>query len=168
MENLEQWIAVQRSELVGKLGKAEDAYQQLGAEIQKYRIRIAAIDAAIGAEETTDNTTSSPSMAEDLDEHGPFTPVKDYWKPILQVLGDLGGRGNRTKVIKLVGEKMKGILTPADYGKVKTGHIRWSNRVAWQASQMRTAETGYIKSGSPRGLWEITEEGRNWLNDKRN
>lgn len=167
MDNIDQWIAAQRVELVGKLGQAEQEYQKLAVEIQKFRTRIAAIDAAIGETEESTTSASSPVEVEDLDEQGPFTPVRDYWKPILQVLVDLGGRGNRTKVIELVGEKMKGVLLPADYARLKTGHIRWSNRVAWQASQMRNAEIGYIKSGSHRGLWEISEAGRKWLNDKR-
>jgi hypothetical protein len=33
--------------------------------------------------------------------------------------------------------------------------------VAWQASNMRAR--GFIKKGSARGLWEITDEGRKWL-----
>jgi cell division septal protein FtsQ len=169
MDDLDQWIAARRAELVEKLGQAEQAYQQLGAEIQKYRTRIAAIDAAIGDKATITKATNSLVGVEGLDENGPFTPVRDYWKPILQVLVEMGGRGHSSKVKDLVGEKMKNVLLPADYGKLPgTGHLRWRNRVAWQASQMRSAETGYIKSGSPRGLWEITEEGRRWLNDMRN
>jgi hypothetical protein len=46
--------------------------------------------------------------------------------------------------------------------------VRWRNRVAWQASQMRSPETGLIKPDSHRGIWEITAEGRRWLDDKSN
>ena len=40
----------------------------------------------------------------------------------------------------------------------------FNNRVAWQASNMRAR--GFIKKGSVRGLWEITDEGRKWLDDQ--
>jgi len=164
MDETNQLLAARRAALSGELSQKELTYQQLGVEIQKLRTRITAINAAIGDTEET----SAQGKVEDLGENGPFTPVKEYWKPILQVLVGLGGRGNRTQVIERVGEKMSGVLTPADYGKLPgTGHVRWSNRVAWQASQMRTSETGFIKSGSTRGWWEITEAGRKWLNDNR-
>jgi restriction endonuclease Mrr len=61
---------------------------------------------------------------------------------------------------------METILTPADYGKLpKSGWIRWQNRVAWQASNMRAQ--GLIKNNSPRGIWEIADAGRKWLDDNK-
>jgi hypothetical protein len=169
MDEFDLGLAARREKYVEQLSQVEQTFLQLQAEIQNYRGKIAAIDTLIGGAETTMKTTSSRTEVEDLDEHGPFTPVKDYWRPVLRVLVELGGRGHRTKVIELVGEKMKDVLTPADFGRLpKTGHIRWRNRVAWQASQMRSQETGFIKSNSHRGIWEITEEGRKWLDDKRN
>lgn len=166
---MEQELTALREQYVEQLGKAEQAFQRLQAEIQQYRSKIAAIDTLTGGPETSSKATSSPAVVDDLDEHGPFTPVRDYWRPILKVLVDLGGRGHRTKVMDLVGEKMKYVLLPADYGKLpKTGHLRWRNRVAWQASQMRSSETGLIKADSHRGIWEITADGRKWLDDKSN
>jgi len=96
---------------------------------------------------------------------GIFTPVQAYWKPILRALIEMGGRGRREKVMDIVGQKMSGVLTPADYGTLSDSNvIRWRNRVAWQASNMRAR--GFIKKGSVRGLWEITDEGRKWLDDQ--
>jgi hypothetical protein len=169
MDEFDLGLAARREKYVEQLSQVEQTYMRLQAEIQNYRSKIAAIDTLIGGTETITKTANSQTEAKNLDEHGPFTPVKDYWKPILQVLVELGGRGHRSKVIAMVGEKMKNVLMPADLGRLpKTGHIRWRNRVAWQASQMRSSETGFIKSDSHRGIWEITEEGRKWLDDKRN
>jgi restriction endonuclease Mrr len=76
----------------------------------------------------------------------------------------MSGRGRRERVIDLVGKKMKDIFTPADSKKLpESKYIRWENRVAWQASNMR--REGYIKKDSPRGIWEITDAGRKWLDD---
>jgi restriction system protein len=81
-----------------------------------------------------------------------------------QTLVELGGRGRREQVIELVGQKMQNVLRPADYEKLpQSSFIRWENRVAWQASNMR--REGYIKNDSPRGIWEITDAGRKWLDD---
>ena len=60
-------------------------------------------------------------------------------------------------------------VTDADKVKLpKSGYSRWRNRVAWQASQMRSVELGFIKNDSRRGIWEITEAGRKWLDDNSN
>src|SRR5262249_50312095 len=95
-----------------------------------------------------------------------FTPTKAYWRPLLQTLVELGGRGRRERVTAIVGEKMKEILTRADRGRLPTSnYIRWENRVAWQASNMR--RDGIMKDDSPRGIWEITDAGRKWLDDNK-
>jgi len=162
-------LAALRVQYAGQLAGAEQSYQQLQSKIQEYRIKIAAIDTLIGDSDTGAKSAPALPQASVAEDHGDFTPVKAYWRPILQVLVELGGRGHRTKVIDLVGEKMKGVLTPADYGKLpKSGYSRWRNRVAWQASQMRGAELGLIKNDSRRGMWEIADEGRKWLGDNSN
>lgn len=80
----------------------------------------------------------------------------------------MGGSGERLKVVDAVGQKMQAILKPADHGLLpKSGWKRWRNRVMWQASNMRQPEQGLIKKGSPRGIWEITDAGRKWLDDNK-
>ena len=61
---------------------------------------------------------------------------------------------------------MNGILTAADRKKLpQANFIRWENRVAWQVSNMR--KEGFVSTASSRGVWEITEAGRKWLDDNR-
>lgn len=51
------------------------------------------------------------------------------------MLVETGGSEERGKIVNAVGEKMKGILKPADYGELpKSGWKRWCNRAAWQAT----------------------------------
>jgi hypothetical protein len=115
----------------------------------------------------TPGDSGAMAEAEVEDSELEFTHPSEYWIPILKTLVELGGRSRREKVIQMVGEKMSGILKPADYGRLPgTGHTRWKNRVAWQASNMRTIHA-YIKQGSPRGVWEITPAGREWLKDNQ-
>ncbi len=161
METMNQQLLALREQYVSQLDEAEVKFKKLQAEIVALRGRVSAIDTLTSGDTELDGDTEEP-IPDDGEDLGLFTPRQDYWKPILQVLVEMGGRGRRGRVIAAVGEKMKGILKPADYGKLpKSGWVRWSNRVAWQASEMRAQ--GYIHNASPRGIWEITDVGRKWL-----
>jgi len=166
MESMEQQLAVQRTKYLAELQQTEAAAKQLRTKAEELRRKLGAIDTLLGDAETSASefpTEAEPSGTDVSD--GVFTPVQAYWKPILQSLVEMGGRGRREKVMDAVGQKMSGVLTPADYGTLSDSNvIRWRNRVAWQASNMRAR--GFIKKSSTRGLWEITDEGRKWLDDK--
>jgi hypothetical protein len=163
METMNQQLLDLRGQLAQQLTEAEEESRKLQARITEWRGKIAAIDTLTGESQTEINPENQLEI-DDSNEDGVFTPREAYWKPILRVLTETGGRSKRLKVIDAVGLKMKDILTPADYGKLpKSGWTRWRNRVAWQASEMR--QQGYIKNHSPRGVWEITDAGRKWLDD---
>jgi hypothetical protein len=143
--------------------KAEEEAKSLQFKISEWRGKIAAIDTLTRGPESDAESEVDDECR--LPDDGTFTPTHAYWRPILQTLVESGGRGKCGRVIAAVGEKMKGILTPADYGRLpKSGWTRWENRVAWQASNMRTQ--GLIRNNSPRGIWEIADDGRKWLDDK--
>src|SRR5579859_1383712 len=161
LQQLESWKKSLSTDLIS----LETQLEQLRREIAQRKEKISAIDKLIAPANTPD-TSSPPEMIEDLvDEIYPhFAPIRAYWGPILEALVELGGRGRREKVIESVGKKMKEILTKADYQKLPTSnYIRWENRVAWQASNMR--RDGFISKNSRRGVWEITDAGRKWLDD---
>jgi hypothetical protein len=166
MDEMTQQLITQRGKFATELEQTEEASQKLRTRAEELRKKINAIDTLIGTDEQAEEVHAEDHPREDNAQlDGVFTPVKEYWRPILQSLVEMGGRGRREKVIESVGQKMKGILTPADYEMLADSPvIRWRNRVAWQASNMRSQ--GFIKKGSPRGLWEITDEGRKWLDDK--
>lgn len=154
-----------RAKAVDDLANDEQQMRLLQARISKLRSTIAAIDTIMGGPDSDDDDDSNVAESED-ENGGEFTPVFAYWRPILETLVAMGGRGKRGEVVNAVGEKMKEMLKPADYGKLpKSGWVRWRNRVAWQASNMRQPEQGLIKDDSPRGIWEITDAGRKWLDD---
>ena len=108
-------------------------------------------------------TNGSSSVVSAFQEKN-FTPVNAYWRPILEVLVEFGGKAERLKIVDAVGQKMKNILTPADYEELPNTHeVRWRNRVIWQASNMR--QRGFIGKVA-RGIWGITPAGQKWLGDK--
>jgi hypothetical protein len=162
-EKMHQELMSWRASLLGEVNELESQLQQIRFAILEKREKVTAIDRLVGHTEP-----ESPRIEEvvDLLSEGIFTPTKAYWRPLLQTLVELGGRGRRDQIIEQVGQKMQNILRPADYEKLpQSSFIRWENRVAWQASNMR--REGLIKNNSPRGLWEITDAGRRWLEENR-
>lgn len=81
-----------------------------------------------------------------------------YEKPILLELLERGGRGASRDVTEAVGVRVAGQLTERDSEMLTSGEIRWRARVHF--TRLRMKERGLIKTGSPRGVWELTEKGR--------
>ena len=86
------------------------------------------------------------------------TPEEAYRRPILEALYELGGRAPVADVLRLVEGKMKSILSEVDYQKIPTGAIRWRNVAMWERHELVKKE-GLLKSGSPKGFWELSDKG---------
>lgn len=95
---------------------------------------------------------------------GSILPEHEYWLPILQILVEEGGAARANDVITAVGELVADRLTEADHEPLKIGEVRWRNRVRFARLRMR--ERGLLKEDSPKGVWEITDEGRRYFNER--
>jgi len=167
-KKMHQELLSWRTSLAGEITGLEAQLQQIRSALAEKQAKVSAIDSLIGQNDgLIRQPPARPTPAKDvtdLFEDRVFTPTKAYWRPLMQALVELGGRGTRERVIEMVGEKMKNVLHPADYRKLpQSSFVRWENRVAWQASNMR--REGYLKNNSPRGIWEITDAGRKWLEE---
>jgi hypothetical protein len=89
---------------------------------------------------------------------GTLLPESEYELPILRFLQERGGRAPSREVVEAVGKTLSGRLTDLDRGALKSGDIRWENRVAFV--RLRLIERGELTKGSPRGTWEISDKGR--------
>lgn len=97
---------------------------------------------------------------------GKRTARQAFRIPILEAIIELGGKGNVDDILKKVAIKMKGTLKPVDYEKLDSGiMIRWQNTAQWERYVM--VQDGLLRSDSPRGIWEITEEGKRFLKNNR-
>jgi hypothetical protein len=92
---------------------------------------------------------------------GTILPEEEYMLPLLEVLRQLGGRAPAREVVEEVGQRLAGRLTTVDKEIVQSGGVRWRNRV--QFARLRLIDRGFLKKNSPRGLWEITKEGENYI-----
>ena len=92
---------------------------------------------------------------------GDLLDRREYDLRILEVLESMGGSGYAPDVVEAVGKLVADRLTSNDWLKNKSGVVRWKNRVMWR--RFNLVQMGLLKSDSPRGTWEISEDGRRAL-----
>lgn len=80
--------------------------------------------------------------------------------PILNILVESGGGAPAGDVIEILGENIADKLTSADTQRLGTGETRWKNRARFARLHMK--ERGLLSS-EERGVWEITNAGRQYL-----
>ncbi|GAH64592.1 unnamed protein product, partial [marine sediment metagenome] len=86
------------------------------------------------------------------------TPQQEYRLPILCSLYRAGGSSPASKVLDEVEAEMGDRLNEVDRQKLNSGRdIRWRNAAMWERAVM--VKEGLLKDYSPRGIWELTEEG---------
>ena len=92
---------------------------------------------------------------------GALTPQPVYEKYLLYVLlKEFDGRGHKRDVTHPIVKRMMkdGFVGAADQELVSTGETKAENTVAWARNALKSQ--GYISRTSPRGIWELTPQGR--------
>ena len=92
---------------------------------------------------------------------GSIVREADYQIPILRALEETGGRGASSEVIDRVGKLLDDRLGEADRETISSGDVRWRNRA--QFVRLSLIKSGDMKADSPRGMWEISDQGRTRL-----
>ena len=95
------------------------------------------------------------------------TPDDDFRIPVLQSLVELGGGADLWDVLEKVQETMENKLNKYDKEPLPSNpnQKRWQNTAQWCRNSM--VNDGLLSSNSPRGVWEITDEGRKYLNENK-
>jgi hypothetical protein len=92
---------------------------------------------------------------------GSLTPEEAFEEPILAVLDEAGGSLPVREAISAVGERMGDVLNEHDRFQDDRRVARWEKRVPFV--RLRLVQRGLLKKEAPRGVWEITEAGREYL-----
>ncbi len=97
---------------------------------------------------------------------GVRTREAEYYRPILKVLEQMGGKGKVGDVLERVKKAMDGVLKPVDLEPLASDpeNPRWRNAAQWARNSM--VQEGLLKGNSPRGIWEITDKGRKTLKER--
>ena len=93
------------------------------------------------------------------------TPQSEFRRPILQVLIEMGGRGERRQVLNRLAEVMASRLGDHDRETHKDGTIRWEKTAEFQCTEMR--KIGLLKPVSTKGVWEVSDRGRRFWSEQR-
>jgi hypothetical protein len=90
-----------------------------------------------------------------------LTPQAVYEAYLLVVLArEFQGSGHKRDVTHAIVKRMMkdGHIGAADQELVSTGETRAENTITWARNALKGR--GWILRGSPRGLWELSDEGR--------
>lgn len=95
--------------------------------------------------------------------YGEITAEGVYRFLILKVLSDIGGKAERYRILNIIGkDPYKKFLSEKDLEEYKSGNaMRWENHISFAREHLK--KEGYLRKDSPRGLWEITDKGREQL-----
>lgn len=99
-------------------------------------------------------------------QRGMRTREPEFRLPILKILVESGGSAAMRVVLAELEKRMQGILKDVDYDHLPSDPdtIRWRNTAQWSRQAM--VDEGLLKNDSPRGIWEISDEGRKYLEAK--
>jgi hypothetical protein len=100
---------------------------------------------------------STKPKRRDRAARGTIAPESIYVQPILGILSDNGGRVPKNELLDELGVRIGDQLLPADHEMMGTEE-RWRKRA--QFVRLALIKQGLMKSDSPRGVWEITDDGR--------
>lgn len=92
---------------------------------------------------------------------GSILPEREYWRPILSILEEAGGSAPASTVIDALESRLEGRITDQDRERLAMGELRWRNRARF--ARLRMIERGLLSGESHRGVWEITDAGRDYL-----
>jgi hypothetical protein len=106
-------------------------------------------------------SASFADSSADEEDNLPSKQKEDFYVPILNALVELGGRAKADEVLDRLEEEME--FNARDLHPRPAGiPVRWMH-TAHRARHDLVHEKGFLSASSPRGIWEITDAGRNYL-----
>ncbi len=140
--------------------KAIDQAEKIQALIRSLKMLAEQWEAMIPS--VGDQGVAEPATGWERTPPGILTPRARYRLPILRALVEMGGSGQTARVLDRVGQIMVNVLNETDLiVPPHRNEPRWRNRAQWERNTM--VNEGLLSNRSPRGIWEITEKGREYL-----
>ena len=147
--------------------KAKDALERV-EQIISFRNKADALRRewqTLSVQETDEEGTEAHTDRRNLGRlrRGLRTREEAYYRPILEALQASGGSARMSEVLDHVLQHMKDILRDVDYEPLASDPEmpRWRNTAQWARNSM--VKEGLLRSNSPRGVWEISNSGSQYL-----
>lgn len=97
---------------------------------------------------------------------GVLLPETEYELPILRALAEQPqGRAPAREVITMIEPAVRDKLTDLDFQSITSGEVRWHNRA--QFARLNLVKLGQLAADAPRGIWAITDAGRDRIKNER-
>lgn len=155
----------------------EESFEELGAaatrvaELRSFQVEVSSVLSRWNSAKPPITVEDDTGSQERRTYHGRVqrgsrTPEPAFRIPILTVLIEAGGSLPMRDAIDKVGELMAGDLTDVDRRSLPSDDrtVRWRNTAQWARNNL--ADDGLLDR-STRGVWAITDEGRNWMENRR-
>lgn len=118
-----------------------------------------------GVERGQHRRRNEPKPSRKRAQAGSILPEREYEEPLLEVLVDAGGQASSRAVTEAVGQRLADRLTDLDKEPLKSGDLRWRNRL--QFVRLRLIERGLMAREAPRGVWVVSDAGRRLVESAR-
>lgn len=89
-----------------------------------------------------------------------FESSRDYDLALLELLENLGGSGDARDVCQRFGDEYQTNIPQGHYEELPSGVVRWEKKVHF--SRLRLKTKGLLDE-SHRGMWILSQAGRQWL-----
>lgn len=148
-------LRAEKTRLAAALGVNAEATQALNHLADELEELLKDLKDYIGR--TPGSTPAKKPRAKRL--KSPKTEAATFRRLIVEVLITSGGRAKVAEVLDGVEERLKGKLLPGDLGVRQDGRtLVWRNNAQWERSRM--VRDGVLRSDSPNGIWELSEDHR--------
>jgi len=148
-------LRAEKTRLAAALGVSAEATQTLNHLADELEELLKELKDRIGRTPET-ATTKKPRAKR---SKSPKTDIKILRQLIVEALRHLGGSAPKNDVLKYMEEKLHGKLLPGDLEwREATNDHAWQNNACWERYAM--TQDGTLKTGSPRGTWELSEDHR--------
>jgi ribosomal protein S20 len=148
-------LRAEKTRLAAALGLSAEATQTLNHLADELEELVKDLNDRIGR--TPEATTAKKPRAQR--SKSPKTDKSILRQLIVEALRHFGGSAPKNDVLKYMEEKLQGKLLPGDLEwREATNDHAWQNNACWERYAM--TQDGTLKTGSPRGIWELNEDYR--------
>jgi hypothetical protein len=145
-------LRAEKTRLAATLGIQAEAMQALSLLTDELDDIVKNLKSRLGNEEQT-----TEKMPRKKRSRSTKTDNATLRQLMIEALQHLGGSSQKNEVLKYVEQKLQGKLLPGDLEwRDSCKSAVWQNNACWERYKM--IEDGILKNGSPRGIWELSEE----------